>query len=72
MSGAGDRKAARTSADGGTSSTVRREAHSDYPAAALCALLMDGSTWPAWTMFTGFRREQEGSSDPTGVGSNAE
>lgn len=32
------------------------------------ALLKDGSTWPRWSMFTGFELDRAGKGDPLGVG----
>jgi len=35
---------------------------------ALFALLLDGATWPQWSMFDSFRLERPGKNDKLGVG----
>jgi uncharacterized protein YndB with AHSA1/START domain len=48
--------------------TVEAAARSRAAPPAVFALLKDGSTWPQWTMFTGFELERPGKTDPLGVG----
>jgi hypothetical protein len=43
-------------------------AHSSAAPTAVFALLKDGSTWPAWSMFDAFELERPGRAEPYGVG----
>jgi hypothetical protein len=47
---------------------VAATARSRAPAAAVFALLKDGTTWPDWTMFDAFELERPGNEEPMGLG----
>jgi hypothetical protein len=48
--------------------TIRVEATARADPETAFALLKDGATWPAWSLFTGYELERPGSPDPLGVG----
>jgi len=48
--------------------SIAARAESKAAASALFALLVDGATWPRWSMFDSFELERAGEGGPSGVG----
>lgn len=48
--------------------TVAIKRKSKAPPSDVFVLLKDGSSWPSWSLFSGFKLERKGDGDPLGVG----